>query len=117
MQLEKKDKVFNSLLDINSRLSSLDVFPSFVWAVCFDIIKDIHTEYSGIVDSHQENVIAEGVTLKQIFDKFYDDVDSLGINMNLGTEIIEELIHDWMLENDFLVVLDDDGWLDDEDEE
>lgn len=117
MQLEKKDKVFNTLLDINSKLSSLDVSPSFAWAMCFDTIKDIHTKYSSIVDSHQEQVIAEGVTLKQIFDKFYDDIDSLSINMNLGIEIIEEIIYDWMLENDFLVALDNDGWLDDKDEE
>ena len=33
--------------------------------------------------------------------------------MDLGGEIIEEVIRDWMIDNDFLVALDDDGWLDD----
>jgi hypothetical protein len=35
------------------------------------------------------------------------------MNMDLGGEIIEEVIRDWMRENDFIVALDDDGWLDD----
>jgi hypothetical protein len=33
--------------------------------------------------------------------------------MDTGGEIMEETIRDWMRENDFIVVLDDDGWLDD----
>jgi len=41
----------------------------------------------------------------------WDDVDSLGLNMDHGGEVIEETIRDWMRENDFLVALDDDGWL------
>jgi hypothetical protein len=36
--------------------------------------------------------------------------------MDLGGEIIEETIRDWMIDNDFLVSLDDDGWLDDGEE-
>jgi hypothetical protein len=37
--------------------------------------------------------------------------------MDLGGETIEEVIRDWMRENDFLVALDEDGWLDEEEEE
>jgi hypothetical protein len=37
--------------------------------------------------------------------------------MDLGGEIIEETIMDWMRENDFLVSLDEDGWLDEEEED
>jgi len=33
--------------------------------------------------------------------------------MDHGGEILEEVIRDWMRDNDFLVALDDDGWLDD----
>ena len=36
--------------------------------------------------------------------------------MDLGGEIIEEVIRDWMIDNDFLVVLDDDGWLNERNE-
>ena len=41
-----------------------------------------------------------------------DDVDGLGVTMDDGGEIIEDTIRDWMRENDFLVSLDEDGWLD-----
>ena len=53
-----------------------------------------------------------GVTLEQIWDKFFDDIDTLGLSMDLGVEIIDETIRDWMRENDFIVALDDDAWLD-----
>jgi len=56
-----------------------------------------------------DEAVPEGITLKQIFDKYHDDIDELGINMDLGNEVLEEIIKDWMRENDFLVALDDDG--------
>jgi hypothetical protein len=33
--------------------------------------------------------------------------------MDLGGEVMDEVIRDWMRENNFLVALDDDGWLND----
>jgi hypothetical protein len=33
--------------------------------------------------------------------------------MDDGGEILEECVRDWMRENNFLVSLDEDGWLDD----
>jgi hypothetical protein len=33
--------------------------------------------------------------------------------MDLGGDIIEETLRDWMIDNNFLVALQDDGWLDD----
>ena len=110
LDITRRDDVFNQMLEINRQLGEVAVFPSLLWAWVFDVIKDIF-------DNHQnqewnDEVISEGVTLKQIFDKFWDDVDGLGIDMDHGGEIIEEVIRDWMRENDFLVALDDDGWLD-----
>jgi hypothetical protein len=106
----RRDDAFNQLLSINEQLSNLDLFPSLCWAWCFDIIKDI---FDNNAEVGYDEAIAEGVTLKQIFDKFYEDSDSLGLSMDTGGEIMEETIRDWMRENDFIVVLDDDGWLDD----
>ena len=106
----RRDDVFNQLLVINEQLTNLSVFPSLCWAWCFDIIKDI---FDNNAEVGYDEAIAEGVTLKQIFDKFFEDCDSLGLSMDLGGEIMEETIRDWMRENDFIVVLDDDGWLDD----
>lgn len=112
----RRNDVYNQLLEINKLLSDLAVFPSLLWAWAFDIIKDIY-DNNQIADLAETDISDEGVpagiTLKQIFDQFWEDVDSLGFTMDHGGEILEETIRDWMRDNDFLVALDDDGWLDD----
>ena len=111
-----KDLLYQDLLDLNDRISKLHVFPAIGWIYTFDIIKDIfdNNQYADLaVNDYVDECVPEGITLKQIFDKYYDDIDELGINMDLGNEVLEEIIRDWMRENDFLVALDDDGWLDD----
>ena len=113
----RRNDVFNELMEINLHLSQLTVFPSLLWAWAFDIMKDIF-DNNQITDlaanDYVDEAVPEGVTFKQIFDQFWEDVDSLGFTMDHGGEILEETIRDWMRENDFLVALDDDGWLDDE---
>ena len=106
----RRDDVFNQLLTINELLTNLTVFPSLCWAWTFDVIKDI---FDNNAEVGYDEVIREGVTLKQIFDKFFEDCDKLGIDMDMGGEIIEETIRDWMRENNFIVALDEDSWLDD----
>ena len=110
----RRDDVFDELNQIVDRLSNLPVFPSLLWAWTFDIIKDIF-DNNQIADLAETDISDEGVpadiTLKQIWDKFWEDVDTLGFTMDHGGEILEEVIRDWMRENDFLVALDDDGWL------
>ena len=113
--ITRRDDVFNQMLEINRQLSEVAVFPSLLWAWVFDVIKDIfdNNQYIHLAETDiTDEAVPEGVTLKQIFDKFWSDVDGLGITMDDGGEIIEEVIRDWMRENDFLVALDDDGWLD-----
>lgn len=111
----RRNDVYNQLLEINRLLGEVAVFPSLLWTWTFDVIKDIYDNNKEVAE-YNDYVIVEGITLKNIFDQFWEDVDSLGINMDLGGEIIEETIRDWMIDNDFLVSLDDDGWLDDEEE-
>ena len=113
----RRDDVFRDLNEIIEKMSSMPVFPSLLWTWTFDIIKDIfdNCQYKDLaVNDYVDEAVPEGITLKQIFDKFWNDVDSLGITMDTGGEIIEEVIRDWMRDNDFLVALDNDGWLDDE---
>ena len=105
----RRDDVFNELMEINLHLSQLDVFPSLLWALAFDVLKDIYDN----TEVGYDEAVREGVTFKQVFDKFWEDSDSLGLTMDHGGEILEEVIRDWMRENDFIVALDDDGWLDD----
>ena len=116
----RRDDVYRDLNDILDRVTKLPVFPSLMWLWCFDIVKEIfdNNQYKDLaVNDYVDEAVPEGITLKQIFDKFWEDVDGFGLNMDSGGEIIEETIRDWMRENDFLVALDEDGWLDDEEEE
>jgi len=106
----RRDDVYNQLNDIVDKLQDIAVYPSLLWVWVFDIIRDIY-DNNQEPQEYLDEVIAEGTTLKQIFDKFWNDVDGLGIDMDHGGEIIEEVIRDWMRENGFLVALDDDGWL------
>lgn len=105
-----RDVSFEQLMYINAEISKLHIFPALGWVWTFDIIKDIFDNNQEIhlaVGDIADEVIPEGVTLKQIFDKFYEDIDSLGIDMDMGGEILEETIRDWMRENEFLVPLED----------
>jgi hypothetical protein len=112
----RRDDVFNELMEISLHLSQLNVFPSLLWTWVFDIIKDIY-DNNQIADLAETDIadegVPEGITLKQIFDKFWEDVDTLGFTMDDGGEILEECVRDWMRDNNFLVSLDEDGWLDD----
>jgi hypothetical protein len=110
----RRDDVFDELNQIVDRLSNLPVFPSLLWVWTFDVIKDIfdNNQFIHLAESDiADEAVPEGITLKQIFDKFWEDVDTLGFTMDNGGEILEECIRDWMRENDFLVALDEDGWL------
>ena len=112
----RRNDVFNELMEINQHLSNLSVFPSLLWAWAFDVIKDIfdNNQYIHLAKGdYVDEAVPEGITLKNIFDQFWEDVDSLGLTMDHGGEIIEEVVRDWMREHNFLVSLDDDGWLDD----
>ena len=110
--IKQRDRVYEDMNKVVDILQESPCFPSLLWAWVFDVIRNIHENEQG-PQEHIDEMVPEGITLKQIFDKFWDDVDSLDLNMDHGGEIIEEVIRDWMRENDFLVLLDNDGWLDD----
>jgi hypothetical protein len=116
----RRDDVYNQLNEIIDKLEKIPVFPSLMWVWSFDVIREIFENYQMkdlAVNDYVDEAVPEGITLKQIFDKFWQDVDGFGLSMDSGGDIIEEVIRDWMRENDFLVALDEDGWLDDEEEE
>ena len=113
----RRDDVYNQLNEIIKKLEDIPVFPSLMWVWAFDVIKEIFDNYQIIhlaADDFVDEAVPAGITLKQIFDKFWEDVDGFGLSMDSGGDIIEEVIRDWMRDNDFLVSLDEDGWLDDE---
>jgi len=116
----RRDDVYNELNEIVDRISKVPVFPSLLWVWTFDVLRSIYetSQYDDLaVNDYADEAVPSGVTLKQIWDKFWSDVDGLGLAMDLGDEVIDETLRDWMRENDFLVALDNDGWLDEEEEE
>ena len=116
----RRDDVFKDLNEIVDKITVLPVFPSLVWVWSFDVLRSIYenNRFEDLaVNDFVDEAVPEGITLKQIFDKFWEDADGIGISMDLGDEIIDETIRDWMRDNDFLVALDNDGWLDEEEEE
>jgi hypothetical protein len=110
----RRDDIYNELVSIVDKVTALPVFPSLLWVWTFDIIKDIfeNHQYDEAAENDY-NVIPQGITLKQIFDKFWEDVDNLGFTMDHGDEVLNETIQDWMIDNNFLVTPDEE---EDEDE-
>ena len=116
----RRDDVFKDLNEIVDKITVLPVFPSLVWVWSFDVLRSIYenNRFEDLaVNDFVDEAVPAGITLKQVFDKFWEDADGIGISMDLGDEIIDETIRDWMRDNDFLVALDNDGWLDEEEEE
>jgi len=112
----RRDDVFKDLNEIVDKITILPVFPSLMWVWTYDVLRNIYenSRYEDLaVNDYVDEAVPAGITLKQIFDKFWEDVDGIGLSMDLGDEIIDETIRDWMRDNDFLVSLDEDGWLDD----
>ena len=110
----RRDDVFNDLVEMHSKLNAISVFPSLMWLWAFDVLEENFRLYSQPGDDWQEYTTAQDVTLKTIFDKFWNDVEQIGLHMDLGGEVIQDVLFDWMIDNDFLVLLDEDGWLNDE---
>jgi hypothetical protein len=112
----RRDDIYKDLNEIVDKITTLPVFPSLLWVWTYDVLRNIYenSRYEDLaVNDYVDEAVPAGITLKQIFDKFWEDVDGIGLSMDLGDEIIEETIRDWMRDNDFLVSLDQDGWLDD----
>jgi len=109
----RRDDTFNSLISINKQISELGVFPALGWVWCFDIIKDIFDNHQEADADVTDEVVPDGTTLQEIFETFYRDIDTLGLQMDHGGEILEEVIRDWMNGNGFLMYIEEED-LDDE---
>ena len=108
--ITRRDDVFVELGRIKVALDNISVFPSLLWVWVYDVMADIYEneQYDDLAENdYVDEAVPSGTTLKQIFDKFWDDVDGLGLSMDSGGEIIEEVVRDWMIENDFLVSIED----------
>lgn len=113
----RRDDVYRDINEIIDRLNNLNVFPSLAWTYCWDIIRDQYEnkQWDDVVeDGYDDYAVPKGLELKTIWDKFWEDADKNGFSLEYGSEVLVEGINDWLIENDFLVLLDEDGWLDQE---
>lgn len=112
----RRDDMFININNTLESLKKLDVFPSLVWLWCWDVVVDIY-ENNHEDDMAEGDIIDEvvphGVTLKQIWDKFWEDSDKNGFTLEYGAEDVHEAIQDWMRDSNFLVSIEEE----DEEEE
>ncbi len=108
-------KIKMQLDQIVNTLNNMDVGIPLVWLWSWDIIRDKYQSYETVSDWN-EYVVKEGVTLDNIWEELWGNPPDQ-FTLEYGAEYMDEAVTDWMINNNFLVALDDDNWLDDEDED
>ena len=100
----RRDDVYIKINSIIDDLQNLGVFPSLVWVYAWDIVKDIYDnhQYEDAAVNDYE-FVPQGTTLKQVWDKFWDDADKNGFSLEYGSEDMHEAVRDWMVDCEFLV--------------
>lgn len=95
-------------------LNNMPIGASLVWLWSWDLIRDKYNTYKDIND-YYDYVITEGTTLDTIWEKLWANPPS-EFTLEYGAEFMDEAIIDWMIDNEFLAILEDDGWLEDSDD-
>ena len=116
----RRDDTFIKMSKLIEDLGTIDVFPSLVWLFSWDIVADWYKNEQW-TDVHENGFVdecfAQGLELKTIWDKFWEDSDKNGFSLEYGVENLDEGLRDWLRECDFLVTLDDDMDNDEETED
>lgn len=98
-----------------ANLSNMSIGAPLVWLWVWDIITDKFNTYSQI-NEYSDYVITDDTTLDKIWEKLWANPPS-EFTLEYGAEYVDEAVTDWMINEDFIALLDDDGWLEDSDEE
>lgn len=94
-------------------LNGMPIGAPLVWVWVWDIISDKYNTYKE-PNEYNEYVVTEGITLDNIWEKLWANPPT-EFTLEYGAEYVDEAIQDWMIDNDYLATLEEDGWLDDED--
>jgi len=95
-------------------LNGLKVFPSLVWLWVWDVIRNMQDTNPNVTPFNPAQDYVFVGDLDVVFQALWDQVDKTGFTLEYGVEDLDEAIRDWLIDNDFLVALDDDGWFDEE---
>ena len=93
-------------------LNNMPIGMSLVWLWVWDLIRDKYKNYE-FIDEMSDYVVTPGTTLDIIWEKLWANPPS-DFTLEYGAEQVDEAILDWMIDNEFLSAVDEDGWLDEE---
>jgi|1048.fasta_scaffold93378_2 hypothetical protein len=94
------------------QLNNMPIGMSLVWLWVWDLIRDKYKNYE-FIDEMSDYVVTPGTTLDIIWEKLWANPPS-DFTLEYGAEQVDEAILDWMIDNEFLSAVDEDGWLDEE---
>ena len=109
MQYDRGQKVKMQLDQVVNTLNSMDVAMSLIWVWAWDLIRDKY-ESNEFITEGSEYVVSTGVTLDVIWNKLWESPPS-DFTLEFGADQMDEAVMDWMIDNNFLTLLDDDDWL------
>jgi len=115
IQYDRGQKVKMQLDQMVNTLNGMDVGMSLVWLWTWDLIRDKYESYEFITED-SDYCITPGTTLDIIWDKLWEKVPA-DFTLEYGAEQMDEAITDWMIDNNFMVLVDDDGWLDEDEDD
>jgi hypothetical protein len=97
--------VYRDISIIIDKITELPVFPSLVWVWTWDVLVSMYKDYLPEVDD--EFVIT--MSLEDIWALFWEQADKNGFTLEYGTEDLTEHIRDWMIDQNILVSIEEEG--------
>lgn len=114
-QYDRGVKIKMQLDQMVDTLNGMDVGMSLVWLWVWDLIRNKYESYEFITDDSDYCITPE-TTLDIIWERLWEKVPA-DFTLEYGAEYVDEAVTDWMIDNEFLALLDDDGWLDEDDDD
>ncbi len=97
-----------------TNLRSMKINAPLVWLWVWDSIVDMYNQYKED-NFGNDYVIKEDVTLDKMFEDLWANPPA-DFTLEYGTDQLDEAVLDWMIDNDYMIRLDDDGWLDEDED-
>jgi hypothetical protein len=99
---------------IVNQLNNMPIGMSLVWLWAWDLIRDKYKQHE-FPGEWSDYIVTSGTTLDIIWEKLWANPPS-DFTLEYGAEQMDEAVLDWMIDNEFLAILEDDGWLDGEED-
>jgi hypothetical protein len=109
-QLDLQDKtrgndVRKELDEIVDRLNSVPVSMSLIWTWAWDLIRFKYEEYKEVAE-YNDYVVKRNITLDDIWDTLWAN-PSETFTLEYGALEMDEAVTEWLVDNSFLIPIDD----------